>query len=132
VGQSAQIHINAYPDKVLTGRISDVGPVLDPSTRTAKVRIQVANPGILKIGMFVTATFESRTKQTYAAVPATAVLHLHDRDWVFVPAGNTQFKRTEVHAGRMLDNSRQEILSGIAPGQPVVTNAMSLETEGDQ
>lgn len=132
VGQPAQIHINAYPDKVLTGRISDIGPVLDPSIRTAKIRIEVANPGILKLGMFVTATFESTTKQTFAAVPSTAILHLHDRDWVFLPAGDHQYKRTEVHSGKMLQGGRQEILSGIAPGQTVVVNALLLETEGDQ
>jgi cobalt-zinc-cadmium efflux system membrane fusion protein len=132
VGQSAQIHIAAYPDKVLTGRISDIGPVLDPALRTAKVRIEVANPGILKIGMFVTATFSSRKSETHAAVPTTAILHLHDRDWVFLPAGNNQFKRTEIHAGKMLDGNRQEILSGIDPGQQVVTNALALETAGDQ
>jgi cobalt-zinc-cadmium efflux system membrane fusion protein len=132
VGQSAQIHINAYPDKVLTGRISDVGPVLDPSIRTAKVRIEVENPGILKIGMFVTATFESKTLQTYAAVPATAVLHLHDRDWVFVPAGGSQFKRTEVRGGRILPSGKQEILSGLNVGQQVVTNALDLESTVSQ
>jgi cobalt-zinc-cadmium efflux system membrane fusion protein len=132
VGQSAQIHINAYPDKVLTGRISDVGPVLDPNIRTAKVRIEVPNPGILKIGMFATATFESKTKQTYAAVPADAVLHLHDRDWVFVPAGGNQFKRLEVHGGKTLPDGKQEILSGLEPGQQVVTNALSLESTVSQ
>jgi membrane fusion protein, heavy metal efflux system len=132
VGETAQIHIEAYPDKVLNGRISDIGPVLDPSIRTAKVRIQVPNPGILKIGMFVTATFAGKTKETHAVVPATAVLHLHDRDWVFEPAGGNQFKRTEVHAGQMLGNGRQEILSGIGPGQQIVVNALALETEGDQ
>jgi len=132
LGQTAQIHINAYPDKVLTGRVSDIGPVLDPNLRTAKVRIEVANPGILKLGMFVTATFSSRKPETHAVVPTTAVLHLHDRDWVFLPAGSNQFKRTEVHAGKMLENNRQEILSGIEPGQQIVTNALALETAGDQ
>ena len=132
VGQSAHIHINAYPDKVLTGRISDIGPVLDPSIRTAKVRIQVANPGILKIGMFVTAIFESTAKQTYAAIPADAVLHLHDRDWVFVPAGGGQFKRTEVHGGKILSDGKQEIMSGLAPGEQVVANALSLESTVSQ
>jgi membrane fusion protein, heavy metal efflux system len=57
LGQAAQIRINAYPGKVLTGRVSDIGPVLDPNIRTAKVRIEIANPGILRLGMFVTATF---------------------------------------------------------------------------
>ncbi len=132
LGQSAQIHINAYPDKVLTGRISDIGPVLDPSIRTAKVRLEVPNPGILKLGMFVTATFESKALQTYAAVPSTSVLHLHDRDWVFVPAGGSQFKRTEVRGGRILPSGKQEILSGLEVGQQVVTNALDLESTVSQ
>jgi cobalt-zinc-cadmium efflux system membrane fusion protein len=132
VGESAQIHINAYPDKVLTGRISDIGPVLDPNIRSAKVRIQVANPGILKLGMFVTATFESKQLQTFTAVPAAAVLHLHDRDWVFVPAGSSQFKRTEVRGGKILPNGKQQILSGLEPGQKVVINALALESTVSQ
>ncbi len=97
LGQSAQVRLNAYPDKILTGRVSDIGPVLDPTLRTAKVRIEVPNPGILlRLGMFVTATLESRTHQVHAVVPASAILHLHDRDWVFVPADHTLFQRIEV------------------------------------
>jgi cobalt-zinc-cadmium efflux system membrane fusion protein len=132
LGQEAKIALNAYPDRPLTGRISDVGPILDPSLRTAKVRIEVANPGYLKLGMFATATFTSQTKETHAVVPADAVLHLHDRDWVFQPAGGNQFQRVEIHAGPILSNNRQEILSGLQPGQKVVTNALLLETEGNQ
>ena len=132
LGQQAKIKLNAYPDKPLTGRISDIGPVLDPSLRTAKVRIEVPNPGFIKLGMFGTATFTSNTRETHAVVPADAVLHLHDRDWVYLPAGGNQFKRTEVRAGKMLDGNRQEILSGIQPGQQVVTNALLLETAGNQ
>ena len=132
LGQQAKIQVNAYPDRPLTGSVSDIGPVLDPSLRTAKVRIEVGNPGFLRLGMFVTATFTSRAKETHAAVPANAVLHLHDRDWVFVPAGENQFKRTEVRAGATLSGDRQEILSGIAPGQQVVTNSLLLETAGYQ
>jgi cobalt-zinc-cadmium efflux system membrane fusion protein len=132
LGQEAKIAINAYPDRPLTGRVSDIGPTLDPSLRTAKVRIEVANPGFLKLGMFATATFTSRQKEPHAAVPADAVLHLHDRDWVFLPAGGNEFKRTEVHAGQMLSGNRQEILSGLEPGQQIVTNALLLETAGNQ
>jgi cobalt-zinc-cadmium efflux system membrane fusion protein len=132
LGQEARFKLNAYPDRPLTGRIGDIGPVLDPQLRTAKVRIEVANPGILKLGMFGTATFTSLAKETHAAVPADAVLHLHDRDWVYLPAGGNQFKRSEVHAGKMLDGNRQEILSGLQPGQQVVTNALLLETAGNQ
>lgn len=132
LGQEARFILNAYPDRPLTGRVSDIGPVLDPQLRTAKVRIEVANPGILKLGMFGAATFTGLKKETHAAVPADAVLHLHDRDWVYLPAGGNQFKRTEVHAGKMLDGNRQEILSGLQPGQQVVTNALLLETAGNQ
>jgi cobalt-zinc-cadmium efflux system membrane fusion protein len=132
MGQEAKIKLNSYPDRPLTGRVSDIGPILDPSLRTAKVRIEVRNPGFLKLGMFGAATFAGRTKETHAVVPAEAVLHLHDRDWVFLPAGGNQFKRLEVHAGKMLDGSRQEILSGLQPGQQVVANALLLETAGNQ
>jgi len=132
LGQEAHFKLNAYPDRPLTGHVSDIGPVLDPQLRTAKVRIEVANPGFLKLGMFGTATFTGRTKETHAVVPADAVLHLHDRDWVYLPAGGNQFKRTEVHAGKMLDGNRQEILSGLQPGQQVVTNALLLDSAGNQ
>jgi cobalt-zinc-cadmium efflux system membrane fusion protein len=127
LGQEAKIKLAAYPDRTLKGRISDIGPILDPNIRTAKVRIEVANPGILKLGMFVTATFVSKTKQSYASVPAFAILHLHDRDWVFVPAGGNRFRRVEVHSGDMLPGNKQEILSGIGPGQQVVSNVLQLE-----
>jgi cobalt-zinc-cadmium efflux system membrane fusion protein len=132
LGQEAKIAINAYPDRPLAGRVSDIGPILDPSLRTAKVRIEVANPGFLKLGMFATATFTSRVKETHAAVPADAILHLHDRDWVFVPAGGNQFRRTEVHTGQMITGNRQEVLSGLEPGRQVVANALLLETAGNQ
>jgi cobalt-zinc-cadmium efflux system membrane fusion protein len=132
LGQDAKIKFNSYPDRPLTGRISDIGPILDPTLRTAKVRIEVRNPGFLKLGMFAAATFTGKTKETHAVVPAEAVLHLHDRDWVFLPAGGSQFKRTEIHAGKMLEGSRQEILSGLQPGQQVVANALLLESAGNQ
>ncbi len=127
LGQLARIKLNAYPDRELTGHVSDIGPVLDPTIRTAKVRIEVPNPGILKLGMFVTATFDSLGTQAFAVVPASAILHLHDHDWVFVPAGGKQFKRVEVNAGEMLPGGKQQILSGIAPGQQVVSAVLQLE-----
>ena len=128
LGQEAKIKLLAYPDKPLSGHIGDIGPVLDPSIRTAKVRIEIPNPqGILRLGMFVNATFESKTKKEFAVVPADAVLHLHDRDWVFIPAGDKKFKRVEVHAGDMLPGNRQALLAGINPGQQVVSNVLQLE-----
>jgi cobalt-zinc-cadmium efflux system membrane fusion protein len=107
--------------------VSDIGPVLDPAIRTAKVRIEVANPGILRLGMFVTATLKSRATATHAIVPASAILHLHDREWVFEPAGQGQFKRVQVDGGQMLADGQQEILSGIAPGEQVVKDVLNLQ-----
>jgi cobalt-zinc-cadmium efflux system membrane fusion protein len=132
VGETTEIRLNAYPDKEFTGRIGNVSPVLDPTLRTAKVRIEVANPGLMRIGMFVTATFHGQKKETRAAVPAAAILHLHDRDWGYVPIGGNKFRRTEVVAGRTLPGNLQEIISGIKPGQQVVGNALALQNTVEQ
>ncbi len=93
LGDTADVQLNAYPDRMFHGRISNIGKVLDPNLRTAKVRIQLANPGIMRVGMFVTATFYGLHGKKYANVPSGAVLHLHDRDWVFVPIGDGQFRQ---------------------------------------
>src|SRR6202045_890176 len=131
VGETAEIRLNAYPGKIFTGRISNVSPVLDPSVRTAKVRIEVRNPGLMRVGMFVTATFHAQKKERHAVVPASAVLHLHDRDWVFVSTGSDQFRRTEVVAGETLPDNMQEIVSGVQPGQQVFNDALALENTVD-
>jgi len=127
VGQPAEIKLNAYPDKVLKGTISNIGSILDPNIRTAKVRIELANPGgMMRPGMYGTATLFGKEKRTYSAVPASAIVHLHDRDWVFIPAQG-KFKRIQVVSGEQLPNNMQEILSGLPPGRQVVTNAINLQ-----
>ena len=131
VGELADIHLNAYPGKILKGRIDNILPVLDPNLRTAKVRIEVANPGMLRIGMFVTATFFGKQPQVYAAIPSTAILHLHDREWVYAPAGNEHFKRVQVVTGPTLPNNMQAV-SGINPGDQVVRDALVLENSVEQ
>jgi len=133
VGETAEIRLNAYPDQTLTGKISNIGPILDPTVRTAKVRVEVANPELLmRVGMFVSATFRGQKKEKRAAVPADAILHLHDRDWVYVPAGDKKFRRVEVKAGVSLPDKMQEIRTGIDPGQQVVTNALVLKNTAEQ
>jgi len=132
VGQTADVHLNAFPDQVLKGRISNVGALLDPTIRTAKVRIEVPNPGLkMRVGMFATATFYGLKKQTYVSVPATSIIHLHDRDWVYTPAPNNVFQRLEVTGGDQLPNKMQQVLTGLQPGQKVVTNALALQTAID-
>jgi len=132
VGETADVRLNAYPDKTFTGTISNVSPILDPNLRTAKVRIEVRNPGIMRPGMFGTATFHGQKKEKLAAVPTNAVLHLHDRDWVYVPAGGNNFRRVEVKVGEMLPGDMQEIRSGIVPGQQVIANALEFQNTAEQ
>jgi len=130
VGEPAEVRLTAYPNQVLKGRISNIGSILDPNIRTAKIRIEIPNPGTMRPGMFATATFYGLTKQTYTAVPASAIVHLHDRDWVFVPSQG-KFRKTEVVSGAQLPNQMQEIQSGLQPGQQVVTNALHLQNAID-
>ena len=117
------------PTASFKGTVSNIGAILDPSIRTAKVRIEVQNPGIMRLGMFAKATFHGQTKEMHTIVPASAVMHMHDRDFVFVPAPDKKFRRLEVVSGGLLpDNmSLQEIKSGLNPGQQVVTNALVLD-----
>src|SRR5258708_1960516 len=129
LGDTAEITLNAYPGRTFGGRVSNIGSILDPSIRTAKVRIEVQNPRIMRLGMFARTTFRGQTKETHTVVPASAILHMHDRDFVFVPAPDKKFRRLEVISGELLsDNTNlQEIKSGLKPGQQVVTNALVLD-----
>ena len=131
VGEYADIHLNAYPNLALRGRIDNIGPILDPNIRTAKVRLQVSNTGLLRFGMFVTATFHGEEQHAVAVVPASAILHLHDRDWVYQPMEGSRFHRVEVNGGKMLPGSMQEV-TGIDPGSRVVSNALVLQATAEQ
>ena len=131
LGDSADIALNAFPGRVFRGRVSNVLPILDPNLRTGKVRIELANPGTMKLGMFVTATFRGQTTEMHTIVPTSAVLRMHDRDYVYLPAPGNKFRRVEVQGGDVLaeNTSLQEIKSGLSPGQQVVSNALMLDHE---
>jgi cobalt-zinc-cadmium efflux system membrane fusion protein len=132
LGDRADVELNGYPGQIFHGTISNIGKVLDPNTRSAKVRIVLHNPGLMRSGMFLTATFYGLHGQMMAIVPATSVLHLHDKDWVFVPSPNSSFRRLEVKGGKTLPDNTQIIQSGVTPGQQVVKDALSLEAESEQ
>ena len=132
LGEEAEIRLNAYPSMVLKGRVSNIGAILDPNIRTAKVRVEVDNPGMMRLGMFVQAKFRGQQIQVRGVVPASAIVHLHDRDWVYVPKGANTFRRVEVRSGQMIPPDRQEILSGIRPGDRVIADALLLENSPDR
>ena len=139
-GQAVDLRLNAYPDKVFAGKVGSIGPSLDPATRTAKVRVELQNPGLMRVGMFVAATFHlagGAQGRASVTVPATAVLHLHDRDWVYQSAGNNTFHRVEVSGGAILESpgsstKLQVITSGLAPGDKVVSNALEMQNTLEQ
>jgi cobalt-zinc-cadmium efflux system membrane fusion protein len=132
LGEFAEIHLAAYPGRVLKGKISNVLPVMDPNIRTAKVRLEVENPGLMRLGMFVTATFHGETKEHHASVPSAAILHLHDRQWVYAPLGGGRFRRQEVRAGNMLPDNMQEVTWGVNPGDQVVRDALVFQNTVEQ
>jgi len=129
--EAVDIKLTAFPNRVFKGKVSNIGYILDPNIRTAKVRIEVPNPGlIMRPGMFATATLYSLQKQVFTSVPSSAILHLHDRDWVLIPVQG-KFRRTEVTSGSQLPNNMQEITSGLQPGQQVVSNAVVMQNAID-
>jgi cobalt-zinc-cadmium efflux system membrane fusion protein len=132
LGEYADIHLAAYPNRVLKGRIGNILPIVDPNIRTAKVRLEVENPGLMRLGMFVTATFHGQTLEKHATVPATAILHLHDREWVYAPLGDGHFRRQEVVAGDMLPGNLQEVVSGLKAGDRVVERALIFQNTVEQ
>jgi len=132
VGEYADVRLSAYPSQLLKGRIDNILPILDPTLHTAKVRIEVRNPGFLRVGMFVTATFYGKQPVVRAVVPASAILHLHDRDWVYASLGDGHFKRQEVVGGAILPGNMQEVESGLKPGDQVVANALELQNTVEQ
>jgi cobalt-zinc-cadmium efflux system membrane fusion protein len=128
LGDPAEVRLNAFPDRVFNGRVGNISTVLDPAMRTAKVRLELANPGgLMRTGMFATATFRSRTEHMQPTVPSSAIMRLHDKDWVFVPLGGKRFRRVEVQTGPASDGY-QVIKSGLVEGGKVVANALQFSS----
>lgn len=130
VGDRAEIELAAYPNRRFRGRVENISKVLDPATRTAKVRIELPNEnGILRPNMFAVAHFISQGARSRALVPVSAVLRLQDRYWIFVQVSEKQFRRTEVQAGPANADGTQQILGGIQAGARVVKDALQFDRE---
>jgi membrane fusion protein, heavy metal efflux system len=130
LGDAAEIHLNAFQDRVFKGKVADISRVLDPNTRSAKVRIVLGNgDGSLRPGMYAVATFRSRKLTNRVIVPATAIMRLHDKDWVFRKEGDKRFRKVAVQADGLAPDGMQEIRDGVKPGDELVTNALEFSTE---
>ena len=131
VGDRAQIELNAYPGRKLSGRITNIGKLLDPNDAHAR-RCGLSYPtnsGFLRPNMFATVHFESQGAQMRTVVPASAVLRLQDRDWVFVKGEGNQFRRREVHAGAVNADGTEQVFSGLSAGEQVVRDALLFDRE---
>ncbi len=104
--------------------------MLDPNTRSAKVRIVLANAdGALRPGMYAVAKFRSRKLTSRIVVPSTAIVRLHDKDWVFRKESSNRFRKIAVQADGMTPDGMQEIRDGVKAGDELVTNALEFSTE---
>jgi len=121
VGQTARIRVSAYPDEVFHGKITYISDVLDPSSRTAKLRSVVSNPeGRLKLEMFATVEIPLPGKRRALAVPAGALQSVADQTVVFVQRDATHFEKRIVEVGARTGDW-VEIREGLKPGERVAT-----------
>ena len=128
LGDAAEIRLNPFPDRVFHGKVTDISRVLDPNTRSAKVRVVLPNrDGLLRPGMYANATFRSRKLRPQLVVPDTAVMRLQDKDWLFLKETPQRFRQIEVHAtGRTEDGSQQIAAGAVQAGQQVILNALEF------
>ena len=127
VGQSVQVHINAYPDKNFTGKVSFIYPTLATETRTVKVRVELANKeGLLKPGLYGTLILTSaNSEKLQTAVPDSAVIDTGTRHIVLLSRGEGRFEPRVVKLGG-LANGYYAVLAGLEEGDEVVTHANFL------
>jgi membrane fusion protein, heavy metal efflux system len=125
----AEIRLNAFPDRTFHGKVANISSILDPATRSARVRVVLSNDdGSLRPGMFAVATFESRKLRERMVVPSTAVMRLQDKDWVFRQEGGNRFRRVAVQTSGITADGMQQVSAGVKLGDQVVLNALDFAT----
>ena len=121
VGQNAIVRVDTYPDEQFAGKVTYISDVLDPQTRTARVRCEVPNPGTrLKLDMFATVHVPTKFNRTAVAVPSAAIQQVEQSTVVFVRTADTRFEARRVHLGNTV-SGMVEIVSGLKEGESVVT-----------
>ncbi|MGZ8254951.1 MAG: efflux RND transporter periplasmic adaptor subunit [Burkholderiaceae bacterium] len=126
VGSKGTLGVSAYPDRSFPGEVTFIYPMLNAETRTARVRIELANPqGQLKPGMYGTVQIDAGPKREVLALPDSAVINSGNRQVVLVALGEGRFEPREVKLGARGDGF-VEALSGVKDGEQVVTRANFL------
>lgn len=133
VGDIANITVAGYDGERFPGKVVNISQVLDPATRAAKVRIDLPNPkGIMRVGMYVNGIFRSPQLVDRPVVPTSAVVTLHDANWVFVPVGDAKFRRMRAELGPEMPGGYQQVMKGLNPGQQVVTDALQFSSATEE
>ena len=132
IGEYADIHLAAYPDRVLKGRISNILPIMDPNIRTAKVRLEVENPGTMRLGMFVTATFHGANQEAHAPCRpprfcTCTIVNGSTRRWETAVSGAWKWP-----AGGCSPVTCRKSSRGLKPGDQVVANALVFQNTVEQ
>lgn len=126
IGQSVKISVDAYPEKTLTGKIAYIYPTVTAETRTAKVRVELANPGgLLRPDMYASLQLATGGKAKILAVPDSAVIDSGTRQVVLVQRTAGLFEPREVKLGARSDGYA-EVLQGLSEGENVVVRANFL------
>ena len=120
-GVPAIISVDAYPNETFHGRITYISDLLDPKSRTIKVRCEVPNlDGRLKLDMFTTIDIPTPANRQAVMIPASAVQQINDQPIVFVRLSDTEFQKRLVQLGAK-DGDWVEAVSGLKAGDDVVT-----------
>jgi len=122
VGASVATTTAAYPDRLLEGRVSYIDPQVSAATRTARARIEVANPrGDLRLGMYATVLIRTPAPATAIFLPRTAIQQVGDRQVVYLKSQNPGMFVERQIATLASSGDRIEVLSGLQTGDTVVT-----------
>jgi membrane fusion protein, heavy metal efflux system len=125
-GQQAEVVVASYPDRIFTGKITYVSDVLDPNTRTAKVRVEVPNPqNLLKLEMFATVRIPTATTRSALAISANAVQNVDGATVAFVKATGDRFEKRPLRLGQRF-GEWVEVTEGLKAGDTIVTEGSFL------
>jgi len=120
-GQVAAVSVDTYADREFLGKVTYISDILDPQTRSARVRCEITNPdGLLKLDMYATVRLPTKFKKDALTVPADAIQQIQGKDVVFVRTGATTFELKAVRIGKVIQGVA-EVLSGLQRGESVVT-----------
>ncbi len=130
VGQRAIISLDAFPGKTFAARVSELSPMVDPSSRTLDMKLEfVERPRDVRAGMFAKIKIVTEQKEGVIKLPAAAVVERFGEKFVFVVQGDSEVERRPVKVGIRI-NGKQEIIEGLEDGETVVVRGQTLLEDG--